>query len=694
MNTRTWISVLTLAALFTGNVHAQTSYPMVTHTVPLAVQRGATTEVTVHGLQNFAGAFAVYVAGDGVTSEIVPQETKDGKAPERATSVKLKVTVSEDAVLGPREYRIAAAHGVSSVGQLVVTDHPVVQETGKHATLETAQPIEVGQVVSGIVTDREEVDYYKFSAKAGQQVVFEICSARLMFKIHDLQNHFDPILTVYDSTGREIASNDDYYFADSMIAHQFDKDGEYYVSVRDVRFHGDRRWSYALLVSDRPYVTAVFPMAVAVNGPRQVQAVGFNLVSEAFEVPLAEGVAPGSYTVQLGEGSARTNAVVVEATDLPLMTEQEPNNELQKDNAASLPVGVNGVIQADSDVDYFTFDLKKGDAVRFEVKARRNGSSLDSSLRLLNDKGGVVAATDDFQSTKDSVLVAKIPADGKYHVELRDLLNRGGPTFGYFLEARYDLPNFELTCDDDKAGLGPGGSAPWFIKATRSGGFTGPIEVRVEGLPGGVSVNPLTIPESMTEGCLVLTATPDAKPSLQPVRVIGKAAVELGGESVPIERQAIPVSEIYVPGGGRGQWHVQTHMVGVHPQDDIAAVKVTPDKISLKPGEKIELNVEVLRRDVYKGRVTLDTRLRHLGRVYADPLPPGVTVVENGSKTSLNPDESKGKIILQAAPNAKPIENVPITVLANVSINFVVKRAYASAPVLVSVAGDDKVAAK
>jgi hypothetical protein len=43
--------------------------------------------------------------------------------------------------------------------------------------------------------------------------------------------------------------------------------------------------------------------------------------------------------------------------------------------------------------------------------------------------------------------------------------------------------------------------------------------------------------------------------------------------------------------------------------------------------------------------------------------------------------------VLQAAANAAPCENVPIAVMGHVSINFVVKTAYASRPILISVKG-------
>jgi hypothetical protein len=158
------------------------------------------------------------------------------------------------------------------------------------------------------------------------------------------------------------------------------------------------------------------------------------------------------------------------------------------------------------------------------------------------------------------------------------------------------------------------------------------------------------------------------------------------GKSKTIERQAQPVSEIYLPGGGRGVFDVGTHVVQICPNFDLESVVVRPDKLRLKPGEQIKLEVEVKRRPQYTGRVTLDVRLRHLGGVYGDPLPPGVNLVENASKTSLGPADSKGTIVLKADAGAKPIDNVPICVMAHVSINFVVKRAYASQPIWVSVA--------
>jgi hypothetical protein len=678
-----------LVLLTAGFASGQTPYPEITHALPNAVQRGTTSEITVLSNQParaFAGASQVFFEGEGISAVALPREAK---AP--ADRVKLKVTVAPTASVGMREFRIATGHGISSLGELLVVDDPVVTEKPEgHDTPDKAQAIGIGQVVCGAINAREQVDLYKFTAKAGQGVTFAVTSHRFCFKRHNQIEHVDPILVLSDSTGHEIASNDDYYSGDPMLHHRFETPGDYYVAVRDVNYNGASFFNYSLLLSDRPYVTSVFPMAIAPTGPRTFAATGFLLQNGPLPLRDMPGPAPldlGPHSVQLTSGGVATNPVTVEVANLPIQGEVEPNDaQKQANQAPTVRVVLNGRMDQTNDVDSYAFALKAGRPVRFEVTARRNGSSLDSNLRLLTEKGDSVAANDDSPGSKDSLLIYTPPADGLYTLQIRDLLNRGGPTFGYFIRAGYEEPDFDMTCDDDKAGIGPDGAVPWFVRATRRAGFNGPIEVRVEGLPPGVTVNPLTIPPSMTDGCLILQAARNAKPAASSVRVIAKATVNgMDGKPHEIERRVQPLQELYMGGGGRNVWPVQTQVVQIIPDYDIAAVKVTPLTLSLRPGEQTTLEVEVARRPNYKGRVTLDLQLQHLGTIFGNPVPPGVKFVEAGSKTSLAPDESKGRIILKADPDAKPLDKVPIAVVAYISIDFVVKRAYSSPPVWVTV---------
>ena len=59
-------------------------------------------------------------------------------------------------------------------------------------------------------------------------------------------------------------------------------------------------------------------------------------------------------------------------------------------------------------------------------------------------------------------------------------------------------------------------------------------------------------------------------------------------------------------------------------------------------------------------------------------------IVDGKSKTLLGAG-NKGYVTLKVDPKAAPIENVPISVLANVSINFVVKVSYSSASIWVTI---------
>ena len=226
----------------------------------MAVQRGATTEVTVFTYPNqkkgFAGTFAALFQGEGLRAEIVPHGEKDS-----VDQLKLKVTADATAALGSREFRIAAANGASTCGQLLVVDGPVVvEQTEPHADREKAQPVVVGQTISGQLTAREQVDVYKLTATAGQSVTFAMHCFRFFYKRHNQFDQLDPILVISDAVGRELSSNDDFHFADSLVNYKFEQAGDYFVTVRDVDFNGTASFTYVLQTTDRPFVTAAFPL--------------------------------------------------------------------------------------------------------------------------------------------------------------------------------------------------------------------------------------------------------------------------------------------------------------------------------------------------------------------------------------------------------------------------------------------------
>src|SRR5437868_10004064 len=93
---------LLAAALVPAAAAAQTSFPMVTHVTPVALQRGTTAEVTVEcRTSSLAGAYKVLIEGEAVTAEPVLPKGAAPADPKAAVpnvaSVKLTVTVAADA---------------------------------------------------------------------------------------------------------------------------------------------------------------------------------------------------------------------------------------------------------------------------------------------------------------------------------------------------------------------------------------------------------------------------------------------------------------------------------------------------------------------------------------------------------------------------------------------------------------------
>ena len=127
------------------------------------------------------------------------------------------------------------------------------------------------------------------------------------------------------------------------------------------------------------------------------------------------------------------------------------------------------------------------------------------------------------------------------------------------------------------------------------------------------------------------------------------------------------------------------HTVAVAEPSDILAVTLSEYEVRLKPGESKQIGVTIQRAEGFDKNVTLDVEYKHLNSVFGNALPEGVTVDSASSKTLLTAGATEGSITLKAADNAVAAEGQVTTVMANVSLNFVMKASYASRPLLVTV---------
>ena len=156
-------------------------------------------------------------------------------------------------------------------------------------------------------------------------------------------------------------------------------------------------------------------------------------------------------------------------------------------------------------------------------------------------------------------------------------------------------------------------------------------------------------------------------------------------KSLRLATTAVPYQETYQPGGGRGHWPVEMHTVSIGEASDIRSFKLSTHDVTIKPGESKRIDITIERAPGFTKNVQLDMLFRHLSGVFGNTLPPGVTIDSKNSKTLLTAKESKGHITLKAAANAKPMHKRQVSVMANISLNFVMKATYSASPLFVTV---------
>lgn len=608
------------------------------------------------------------------------------------TKLKIRVTVPADALPGAYDFRVVTPRGPSTLGQIVLVRDPVFSESGGNDTLDRAQTVQLPATICGSIEKEEDVDFFKFHVEAGTGLTFQVYSCRAVDRLTNVGSlRPDPIIKIRNATGTVLAMADNYYSADPLLHYQFATAGDYYLEVRDVRYAGNATWLYSVAVNDRPYVTNVFPMAIAPGKATTVEMVGFNLPADPHvTLTLPADAAEGPQRVLLPLDRPANPAPVV-ASRLPEALPSAENHEPAKAQEITLPCGVNGRIAAPGQIDYYGFTAKKGDRFSFEVIARRLDSALDPLVAILNEKGARVVESDDTSVARRSLSADSLlenwtaPADGRYVLEVRDVHLRGGAEFVYYLKAAPSEPFFLLDLDTDKTPVPPGMASPLFVRIQRHNGFTGEVKLTVTGLPPGITATCGRILDGAEDGCVLLQAAPGASLAAGNIRVEGTSTFTADGREYNLSAVAAPFEEIHAGGGGRVYFPARMHTVSVCAPMDLLSIQVEPTNIELKPGGSQKITVKIERAPSFSENVTLDAMMRHLGTIYGNSLPAGVTVDEKASKTLLSGKLSEGNIVLKAAADAKPVEKQLIPVMGSVAITFALKVNYAGPPVYVSI---------
>ena len=491
----------------------------------------------------------------------------------------IEVTMDPDAPPGERELRLVTPRGVSNpmvfnVGQVPeISRKPMItaqfQVLGKEELALRKRPagevedrITVPCTVNGQIASGEQ-NRYRFEARKGQRLVLTSQARHLIPYIADaVPGWFQPVLVLYDASGKEVAYDDDYRFKpDPVICYDVPKDGEYVFAIYDSIFRGREDFVYRVTIGELPFVTSIFPLGGRAGVPAAIKMKGWNMQGAELTPPPASTPA-GVCQLAAKKAGMVSNRVPFALDTLPEAFEQEPNNTPEQAQKVTLPVIINGRIDKPDDWDVFQFEGKAGAAVVAEVYARRLDSPLDSVLKLTDANGTILAFNDDREDLgsgvnthhADSYISAKLPADGTYFVHLSDNARKGGDEYAYRLRISAPQPDFALRAVPSSLSMPSRGfvtnAATMLIKTNvatyaaipvfviRKDGFTGPIKLVLKDPPPGFTAVPATLTGTQTIARLGISCTLVATQRVVNLVIEGRAQIQgktVVHEAVPAE---------------------------------------------------------------------------------------------------------------------------------------------------------------
>ncbi len=250
----------------------------------------------------------------------------------------------------------------------------------------------------------------------------------------------------------------------------------------------------------------------------------------SFRIPVA-----GDYVLQIANVSFRGGPEFVYRVTLSDVghVSNVPKNDghvenVPHDKPLTLPATIQGRFLNVTSEDSFRIAAKKDDFVAIECRPASSSSVAMPLVSIEDATGRTLAKASSAESADRACLIEwKAPADGEYRLRVRDLQHgtRGGSEFAYRLSVRQAQPDFQLSLSADYANVTQGSRTDLDLTVKRFGGFTGPIELSLAGLPEGVTFEPPRVADNQTSLKLAFKAIDNTRPTDATVRVSGKAMI-------------------------------------------------------------------------------------------------------------------------------------------------------------------------
>jgi len=403
------LKTILIAGLIIGaagrELPAQTAPPTLQKLTPTGAQRGTQVTLAITGT-NIGDATRLIFSEPGFASKIravkevaiekmaVPKGVVRTDAPieDKARTFELTavVTIAKDVPHGVHGFRLHTPLGVSNQLRFAVSS---LAETKEDEPNDAAKPqtVTLPAALVGALSTPGDVDAYRFKARTGDEMVFQVVARPLGARL-------DSVVRLLDASGKQVAENNDLDLnRDSVLTWKFTNAGTYSISIEDLEHGGGTEgFGYRIYAGALPYLTSVFPLNVPSGASGDVAVTGVNLGTDSVRVP-GEPIYPGGRTVPVTLSTARgpvLNRKAIALGAYPDASEREPNSDLALAQPLTIPSTVNGRIWIENkkeesaseggDQDLFKFTASKGQKLVFEITAQQLGSPLDSIIEVLD----------------------------------------------------------------------------------------------------------------------------------------------------------------------------------------------------------------------------------------------------------------------------------------------------------------------
>ncbi len=350
--------------------------------------------------------------------------------------------------------------------------------------------IEPPFALNGILQEAGDVDGFRFTAKKGQDLDFNVYARRL-------RSPLDSVLSIYDLKGNRLATNDDAGQPDSYLRWKAPVDGEFVVSISDQLKRGGPTFTYRIEVTaPQPRLGLWFPEMV----------INQNQERRAVVVPRGNRYA----TLVRAKRTDFAGSIEVASADLPQGVSAK--SMLMDKSVDTVPMVFEAAADAPLTAKVFHLDGKWTDAPE--------GAAIKTEI--------------------DHMVDIVENGNQKSYYSLRE---RALP-----VNVSKEIP-VKLHLEQPKVSVLQAGSIGLKVKAERKDDFKGPISLSLLYVPTGLgTAGTVQIKEGESEAVYTVSANGNAAPRKWQICVVGSADFGAGPVWMSTELIDIEVAEPYVAG--------------------------------------------------------------------------------------------------------------------------------------------------